>query len=66
MGCWLEKWQFMVNPLKCSLQLFTQKHNVPPLTVIIANQAIKNIPVQRVLGILFDAKSCHFRNTFLT
>ena len=61
LSCWLEKWQFTVNPLKCSLQLFTLKRNVPPLNVTIANQAIKNLPVQRVLGILFDAPKLTFQ-----
>jgi len=36
LGEWLEKWQFTINPLKCSLQLFTQKRNIPPVSVLVA------------------------------
>jgi ribonuclease HI len=60
LGEWLEKWQFTINPLKCSLQLFTQKRNIPPVSVLVADQPIRSVPVQRVLGVLFDAPKLKF------
>ena len=58
---WLKKWQFTINPLKSSLQLLTKKRYVPPINFLISKHAIEHVPVQRVLGILFDAPKLTFQ-----
>jgi hypothetical protein len=34
LNIWLKKWQFTINPLKSSLQLFTKKLDVPPINIL--------------------------------
>lgn len=52
---WLDKWKFMLNPAKCSFQIFTKKKNLPTVHLQIMNQQIQQTEKQRVLGIIFDS-----------
>ena len=58
---WLIRWKFLLNPQKCSYQIFTKKRHIPDITLLIANQNIYNSTNQRVLGIIFDAPKLSFR-----
>ena len=58
---WLTRWKFILNPQKCSYQIFTKKRNVPNLTLLISNQNIEQCENQRVLGVIFDAPKLTFK-----
>ena len=61
LNLWLTRWKFIVNPHKCSYQIFTKKRYVPDLNLLISNQNIGKSDNQRVLGVIFDAPKLTFR-----
>ena len=52
---WLGKWKFILNPSKCSFQIFTNKRSIPNVNLQVARQQIPQTEQQRVLGVIFDA-----------
>jgi hypothetical protein len=48
------------KPLKCSLQLFIQKSIIPQVSILLSDQPIRSMPVQRVLADLFDSPKLEF------
>lgn len=52
---WLAQWKFIVNPQKCSYQIFTKKRNIPNIDLSLNNQRIMEVNQQRVLGIIMDS-----------
>lgn len=57
---WLNKWKFSINSSKCSFQIFTNKRFIPQIRLQISHQTIQQVPVQKVLGVLFDAPKLSF------
>jgi ribonuclease HI len=57
---WLKKWKFLVNPTKCTFQIYTKKRFIPYTNLQVSQQTIKQVAVQKVLGILLDAPKLTF------
>ena len=66
LSTWLEKWQMVVNPQKCSYQIFTLKKLLPNITIRMYNHNMRFTNTQRVLGVTLDAPrltlEAHFKS----
>ncbi|KAF2348453.1 Reverse transcriptase domain [Trinorchestia longiramus] len=60
LAAWFKKWKLIVNPAKCSEQIFTKKHSIPDVILRLNNSVVRNVTCQRVLGIVFDAPRLMF------
>ena len=49
------RWKFILNPAKCSYQIFTNKRSIPQIDLEISSQKIDQKDLQKVLGIILDA-----------
>ncbi|KAF2346877.1 Reverse transcriptase domain [Trinorchestia longiramus] len=60
LATWFKKWKLIVNPAKCSQQIFTKKHSIPDVILRLNNSVVRNVTCQRMLGIVFDAPRLTF------
>ncbi|KAF2347447.1 Reverse transcriptase domain [Trinorchestia longiramus] len=60
LATWFKKCKLIVNPAKCSQQIFTKKHSIPDVILRLNNSVVRNVTCQRVLGIVFDAPRLTF------
>ncbi|KAF2351141.1 Reverse transcriptase domain [Trinorchestia longiramus] len=60
LAAWFKKWKLIVNPAKCSQQIFTKKHSIPDVILRLNNSVVRNVTCHRVLGIVFDAPRLTF------
>ncbi|KAF2359653.1 Reverse transcriptase domain [Trinorchestia longiramus] len=60
LAAWFKEWKLIVNPAKCSQQIFTKKHSIPDVILQLNNSVVRNVTCQRVLEIVFDAPRLTF------
>ncbi|KAF2348236.1 Reverse transcriptase domain [Trinorchestia longiramus] len=60
LAAWFKKWKLIVNPAKCSQQIFIKKHSIPDVILRLNNSVVRNVTCQGVLGIVFDAPRLTF------
>jgi hypothetical protein len=54
-GEWCTCWQFKLDPVKCSYQVFTSHRTAPAVTLQVSNRSIQYVAHQKVLGFYFDS-----------
>jgi ribonuclease HI len=58
---WCNRWQFRLNPAKCTYQIFTSHRTAPATTLKVCNRNIQYMACQKVLGVYFDSPHLTFR-----
>ena len=60
-GEWCTRWQFKLNPAKCSYQIFTSRRAAPAVSLRVCNRNIQYVVHQKVLGFYFDSPHLTFK-----